>query len=58
MIQLTAWEYDRPIWVNTRLITAFELWNNGAVIYFDDGNEVKVKETPEQIAALCPPPRC
>jgi hypothetical protein len=57
MIQLTAQNYDRLLWVNPALITSFEGWDGGTVIHFDDNNEVKVKESPEAVAALCPPPR-
>jgi hypothetical protein len=55
MIKLTALNYDKPIWVNPRLITAFEPLAGGSVVYFDEGNEVRVSETTDQIAALCPP---
>lgn len=56
MIQLTAMNYDHSIWVNPKLITSFEPKDGGTVIYFDDSNDVLVKEAPEQVAALCQPP--
>ncbi len=57
MIKLTTLNYDGAIWVNTALITSFEKHEGGTVIYFDQNNDVKVKETPDQLSALCPPPR-
>ncbi len=57
MIQLTALEYDRPIWINVSLITSFEGFKGGTMIYFDQENNVKVREKPEAILELCPPAR-
>jgi uncharacterized protein YlzI (FlbEa/FlbD family) len=57
MIQLTALHYDKPLWINPSLITSFESYEGGTIIYFDDSNDVKVKEKPEEVCALCPPPR-
>ena len=52
MIKLTALNYERPIWVNPNLITCFESREGGTVIYFDQDNEVKVKETNYEICEL------
>lgn len=58
LIKLTALAYDEPIWINPNLVTAVEAREEngfkGTVIYFDRDNEVKVRETLDEIGAKWP----
>ena len=61
MIKLTPHNYDGAIYVNPCLITAMEARKDvhtgnvtGTIIYFDQNNEVMVKELVDDVAKLIP----
>lgn len=55
MLKLTALLYDEPIWINTKLVTSIEKNDRaGTVIRFDQDNEVRVRETLDEIGDKWP----